>query len=153
MKRTLAGVAFALTAIAIACGHADVVVGDDTNTSPTKPTDSNPMPDGSAGDANKPPLASNDAGGDSTAPVDAKADVSCPMLPPPPPGFCDGSLPVAKYDPGTGCVIGYACGKIDCSVGGGGCVGLASGTCPSNHYGDPAKYDCGGGLGVTCCLP
>ena len=44
--------------------------------------------------------------------------------------------------------------KISCASAGGQCVGLAPGACPPpKSVGDANVYDCGGGLGVQCCLP
>ena len=44
--------------------------------------------------------------------------------------------------------------KLSCTGSGGECVGLAPGSCPApKSVGDATIYDCGGGIGVMCCLP
>src|SRR5262249_2936813 len=50
--------------------------------------------------------------------------------------------------PGT-CVQDSPSGNA-CTDNGGSCVALAPGTCPNGTTGG---YSCGGGLGVTCCMP
>lgn len=45
-------------------------------------------------------------------------------------------------------------GKVSCTGSGGQCVGLSPGSCPApNQTGDATIYDCGSGVGVSCCLP
>lgn len=78
--------------------------------------------------------------------------VSCPELAQPVPGFCDGGPYAPIYD-AKACIVGFACTPVACTAAGGTCVGLAPGTCATNHIGDAMKYSCGGGLGVACCLP
>jgi hypothetical protein len=41
----------------------------------------------------------------------------------------------------------------DCVAGGGRCVPVVPGSCRGGITGDPTWYSCGGGLGVSCCLP
>lgn len=43
--------------------------------------------------------------------------------------------------------------KQACAAAGGRCVGLAPGNCAGGTIGDATLYDCGGGVGVMCCLP
>jgi hypothetical protein len=131
--RAVAVVSFGAVAFAIACTDTDIVLGDDTSPAEperlTMPTDTSAE---SASEAGSP---------DAAPPVkDSGPDVSC------------GGPIAAKYS-ANGCVSGYACAPLACSAAGGACVGLSPGSCPSMHYGDATKYDCGGGLGVTCCLP
>ncbi len=148
--------AFAAVVMAAACSGAAIVVGDDT-TLPPSPHDPFVAPEADlvdAAGADGPPIKvppPSEAGA-SDADTDAKSDASCPTLAPPAPGFCDGASPVPKYD-SNACIIGYGCALLDCGTAGGTCVGLAPGSCPSNNIGDAAKYSCGGGLGVACCLP
>lgn len=50
-------------------------------------------------------------------------------------------------------VCAYACGEPmedECSAAGGSCTGLRPGACGSGIH---APLSCGGGLGVTCCMP
>lgn len=167
----------AAVGLVVACGG-DVVLGDDTASS-----DAGGGGDAAAGDAQPdgalPPGDAGDAavasscvaeGGtcapsgvghctkvDTTGLTCASAGeicclVSCPELQQPPPGFCDGG-PVAQTYAANGCVNGFACAPVTCAAAGGACVGLAPGTCPSNHVGEATRYSCGGGLGTMCCLP
>ena len=76
----------------------------------------------------------------------------CPTIVQPPPTFCDGGTTAPTFDT-FGCTISFACAPVKCAAAGGSCVPLVPGSCATNHYGDALKYDCGIGLGVTCCLP
>ncbi len=140
--------AFATSVAVGACGHTSVVVGDDSEP-PSNDPDGSKLPDAPPvppGDGSKPDSVAPDTG------IDAPADRDCPVLSPPSPSFCDGGPIAAEYD-SKGCVVGYACAPVSCSTAGGAGGGCAPGTCRSGHFGDATKYDCGGGLGVTCCLP
>jgi hypothetical protein len=180
MSRRAAALAVAALAVAagaaLACGGAELVVGDDTAIDAALPDAAVPLPDSGGFDAD-PPL--DDAGVDGpqgvcTAavgscvadeavclelapgapscpnPADFCCAFPCPALSPPGPSFCDGGPYAARYSP-TGCIVGYACAPVDCAVAGGTCVGPSPGDCPSGKYGDAAAYSCGGGL--ACCLP
>ncbi len=78
--------------------------------------------------------------------------VQCPSIIAPGPNFCDGGTYAAKYA-SNGCMTSFACAPVLCTAAGGTCVPLVPGSCPTNHYGDATKYDCGLNLGTTCCLP
>jgi len=82
---------------------------------------------------------------------------SCPMPTPLPPGFCPGGTIQTKLD-ASGCWAGYVClppppppPPSSCAAAGGTCVGIAPGACPSGNV--AGALSCGGGIGVTCCLP
>jgi hypothetical protein len=128
-----------------ACGSSDLLVGDDgrDNVIDGATPDTSVVPDGAPGPL---PDAAKDTG------ADVRADVTCPELIQPPPGFCDSGPFAPKYDTNA-CIVGFACAPVDCLEAGGKCVGLAPGSCASNHFGDAAKYSCGAGIGVGCCLP
>lgn len=142
-----AGLAVLASLVLAACGSGDLLVGDDTR-------DAGPGPGPSPLDAGPSPTdASSDATDSAVdAPVDAPADVTCPTLSPPGPGFCDGG-PFAPRYRADGCINGFVCTPASCTDGGGTCVALTPTACASGHFGDAAKYSCGGGLGVACCLP
>lgn len=128
-----------------ACGSSDLLVGDDARDAVDGATsDASVLPEAS------PPGPPLDAAKDAV--VDAPIDASCPDLVPPGPAFCGGG-PFAPTYNAKGCINGFACAPVTCSDAGGGCVGLAPGSCATNHWGDATKYSCGGGLGVGCCLP
>lgn len=179
MKLRALGLVVASAMIAAACGGGEIVIGDDTSLAGPDGGDPYVLPEGGMPDTGGP----SDAGSDTSMPpvpgacglpnqcqkngtpcrakdatgLTCKADefccaTTCPTLSPPAPTFCDGGPYAALYDSG-GCVVGYACTPVTCATAGGSCVGLAPGTCPSNHVGDATKYSCGGGLGTQCCLP
>jgi len=143
------GAALAMLAslVLAACGSGDLLVGDDSRdaASPPGPApfDAGPSPTDATTDA-------SDSAVD--APIDASTDATCPTLSPPGPTFCDGG-PFAPRYRADGCVTGYVCTPASCTDGGGTCVALTPTACASGHLGDAAKYSCGGGLGVACCLP
>lgn len=163
-------------AIVLACGG-DVVLGDDTAPdadADAATVDGGATPDGSAPDAARDDgattgtcVAEGGTCGPSGVGMCTKPDttgltcptagdtcclVSCPELQQPPPSFCDGG-PVAQTYTANGCVNGFACAPVTCAAAGGTCVGVAPGTCPSNHVGEATRYSCGGGIGTMCCLP
>lgn len=179
--RSLGALLGTLAALAMfACGTGDLVVGDDArfDASPpeggsapdaTTPDEKDGSVEDSAADA--PVVACSAAPGGPgtclpTGSACSKADTSltcpsagtfcctssCPVLSPPAPGFCDGGPTATKYT-ANGCVAGFACAPIACTSAGGTCVGVAPGSCTTGNVGDAAKYSCGGGLGVMCCLP
>ena len=181
MKRALA-IGASMLVLLVACESSDLVIGDDTQ--PTEAEDSgNPMSSGGPADANPqndsgtkdvandaPPsacatgggtcLASgtkcrglNEAGATCSNAGDFCCQETCPTLSPPSPSFCDGGPIAAKYD-SFGCVVGYACGPIECAEAGGACVGIAPVSCPApKKWGTTDKYSCGPGIGSGCCLP
>lgn len=150
MKRTFLLVfASVFVASFAACGASDIVVGDDSALLPDGAT-SDSTTQVSDVDAQEVDANVNDASVDAVG--DAKDDVDCPALVPPPAGACDGG-PLTPIYCSNGCACGWGCGKIPCTTGGGTCVALAPGTCPSGHVGDATKYSCGAGVGVMCCLP
>lgn len=152
MTSRLFVIAFAGLVAVAACTGSEIVVGDDTNPTPSPAPLVDPDADlvDAAGDA--PPITVPPQDGGANEAGDAESDASCPTLSPPAPGFCDGASPVPRYD-SNACIVGYGCAPLDCASAGGTCVGLAPGSCPGNHYGDATKYSCGGGVGVGCCLP
>ncbi len=151
MKRVLAFGA-AMLALVVACESSDLVIGDDTQ--PNEAEDGgNPMTSGGP-DSSKEPTDGSTSDVTIDATLDAEPDVPCPALSPPGPGFCDGGPIAAKYDPSSGCMVGFGCAPITCTEGGGQCVGLTPTACPApKKIGEATKYSCGGGLGSACCLP
>lgn len=178
--RLFFGLAVLPCAVVVACGTGDVLLGDDTSPDagdaggPDASGDARPLDDaatkpdvetkpdatpgtcasanGTCGPSSGMCKAYDDAGLTCPNAADLCCLVSCPELQQPPPSFCDGGEFVPTYAK-NGCVNGFQCVPTTCAAAGGGCVALVPNACPSGHYGDPSKYGCGGGLGVTCCLP
>lgn len=155
MKRIVVFGAVTSAAALFACSQSAIVIGDDTEITPSPPDpiidpDAEPF-DASTDDV--PPITVSPPEGGTDGGVDAGDDASCPTLSPPAPGFCDGASPVPKYD-SNACIVGYGCAPLDCAAAGGQCVGLSPGSCPApKRFGDATKYTCGGGIGSGCCLP
>jgi hypothetical protein len=82
--------------------------------------------DSGARDGGSRDAAPADSGSIDAAPIDASEH--------------DGGADASTADAGT-----------TCAEMGGACVPVVPGSCPSGRFGDPAS--CGGGVGVTCCLP
>lgn len=177
-----AGLATLVFASVAACGSGDLVVGDDSAdaSSPPQP-DAAPPRDGSTPaetdatidvkvDAPPGSCAAAPGGPGMCLPMGTpcrQADttgltcpssggfcclMACPELTQPAPSFCDGGPYAPTYD-SKACITGFSCAPVSCASAGGMCVGLVPGACMGGHLGDANKYSCGGGLGVTCCLP
>jgi hypothetical protein len=131
-----------IAGVVVACSESSIVVGDDTNATPSETDPTDPAnPDGThdqqqRGDDGKPLFV--DASFDAIA---SDADASPIKVGPP-----DGSI-------GDGASASDSAGPVACVAGGGTCVALTPGACPTGTWGDATKCSCGGGLGVGCCLP
>ena len=65
----------------------------------------------------------------------------------------DGGIFVDADEPGDGGSAPDANAVPSCVDSGGQCVGLVPGACVGGGMFGPDQFDCGGGIGVTCCIP
>jgi hypothetical protein len=172
----------ALAAVAIACGKADLRVGDDTTTSSPEP-DAEPSLDSNVPDSAGVDSATEDAAKTEDAATPEAASpctfpamclaagepctqfasnstcsagkVCCAVTCPeiaPPSPTLCDGGPTAPLFDSSGCTIGFGCAPVACASAGGQCVALGPGACANGTPGNANKYSCPG-AGTMCCLP